>query len=426
MVRYRETDTRVVPGGGFYRYTWRPNTAAVGTWGDCTDVEDGWDTENPFVLNRYLRQCSTLDGVISANRWCEGFILLAPGHLATPSADKYTVDPDWVDLAWNARAFTNPQRPAVNLPAILGEASDIPGMLADLPLLLGNQGRRLLSRAGRPALRRPDHLFGGKRTLSGRRAQAKRIWAAARQSASETGSQYVGSQFGWKPLVADLTKLLNLQREIAQQLRMLLRLAEGRSIRKRMMLPTTSATDTFSMVTESAYAVIRSQVTEIYRVESWVTSRWAPTVFTRHMIPDLSDAEGLTALAMRLATGMTRMGLMQAWWELLPWSWLVDWWYDIGRILAALGNSLFLSLESLSYQRTSQATRYYAHGAIPSGHAFSGGPDEQRHTRLFRKDLRPYLVLTPPPPISLPLLTGRQLGILAGLCSQAQSKGFRR
>jgi hypothetical protein len=424
MTRYRSYDRRVnVPSQVVKNGAPASWDQFIGEYGSCEDVEDGWDKENPFLLDRRRRNMILYNGVKASNYKVTNYALTALRISAIPSADKYAVDPNWSDLAFQARANTNPQKPGINLPAFLGEGLSIPPMLMDLPLLLCGAGKRFLKRAGRPARKPPQGLYQGASTAG----KVAKGLAAARHAAAETGSQYVGAQFGWKPLVGDLMAMLDLQRSIARQLELLLRLLDGRSIRSRMILPTTSKTDTGSGIVESYMWISNATWTDVYRIKEWVTSRWAPTFVTRYLLPDLSDSEALIGLAMRLATGMTRMGLMQALWELLPWSWLFDWWFNFGRLLAGLGNSLALQLESLSFQRTSRVTRYYAVTSLPSWiTSSSGGPNEFSHLRLYRKDLRPYLVLSPIPAPTLPLLTGRQCGILGGLLAQAQSTGFRR
>jgi hypothetical protein len=418
-IRSRAFDQRTSSTGSFKKTPLQAvvfRTVSLGNTGACTDVSPGWGSENALTVDKWYRSVSQLTGAYSTSLYCTD---LSPTHQsssAIPDAEGGMVDPDWVDLAFDAAAASNPQKPAINLPAFLGESADIPSMLADIPRLIFGQGRRLLSAAGRGA-----HTYSPKILLDPRAIQR-----AARRSASEAGSQYVGLQFGWKPLIGDLTRMLELQRALAQQLGFLLRLKQGRSVKRRVSLPTVSRTATSYVTAESQFRLLHAHVTDVYRSISWITARWAPTVLTDYLIPDLSDAKGLTALAARLATGMTRMGLMQAWWELLPWSWLIDWWFNLGRLLAVVGNSLALQLVSLCYMRTSYVTRYYAYSDLPEWITLSGGPDALRHVRKMRKDLRPYLVLTPPPPISLPLFSGRQMGILGGLLAQAQSKGFRR
>lgn len=426
--RLRQYDQRSSSGSRTEYYNAYESTALLGASGTCDDVVDNWEADNPLDINHYYVDAHRLNGTSEYSPlWgiskfsFSGWPLDYEAYASLPSPDMHTVNPDWAQLAWQGAAFMNPQAPAINLPAILGESRDIPGMLSDLPRLLGERGRGALKAAGRPARRAPRIKPTGK-------ARAAAIWAAARTAAAESGSQYVGTQFGWKPMVQDLATLCELSAAIAQQLEWLLRLMQGRTIRRRMSLPgQDTATDSGELHLHTMRATVMGRYTDVFRVKSWMTARYAATPFlTASILSGANTPEGMVDLAMRLATGMTTMGLMQAWWELMPWSWLIDWWYNVGRILAALGNSLALRLVSLCYMRTSMISRYYSISSVtPSWASVSGSPTCRR-VRRWRKPMLSYMASAPPLVSSLPVLTGRQSGILGGLLAQAQHGGLRR
>lgn len=416
--RTRTFDRRVQSSGTYTKYgtTYKP-LRLLGESGKCTDVKPGWGADNALLVEYWRRECATFTGS-TANLSVDKLVMTLPGTSAYPVADAHCPIENWTELAFDGAARSNPQRPSVNLPAFLGESMDIPAMLMDLPKLLHTQGLSLLQQAMRPAVKRPKKL--------GKLGKAGKVLAAARKLGAEAGSQYVGAQFGWKPLIGDLTLMLDLQGSIAQHLGWLIGLKNGRSIKRRIRLKTTSVTVTGNGLLESAAFLAAGNWTTVYRYERWITARWAPTpVLTDLLIPELSDAQGLVNLAMQLSTGMTRMGLMQAWWELLPWSWLYDWWFNFGQLLAIVGNSLALRLVSLCYMRTSRASRYYAVSSKPDWLHPDGGQTYDISIRKYRKDIRPYLALLPTVS-TLPVLSGRQAGILTGLLAQYQSKGLHR
>jgi hypothetical protein len=393
-----------------------------GRQGDCSDVTGLRDTDNPFYLNVWDREFPICSGDLVVGRWTytqvRNYVLTAFNE-PIPNAEAKAPTMDWPELAWKARQFTDPQRPVMSLPQFIGEAGDLPGMLMSVPELLMKRGRQAAEAVGRRTRPRPRRLPPN--------AKPPSVWGAARdaarQTAGDVGSQYVGAQFGWAPVMRDLEALLALSRAIAQRLEWLLRLLQGYSIRRRMMLPNFfEPVFVKNRMLNSAHFTVYGEHVDMYRVKHWVTSRWGLSALVGEApLPSLDDPDGLIALAARLATGMNKNGLWEAWWELLPWSWLIDWWFNIGRLLAALlPGALWLNLESLCYCRTCQVQRFYTVTSHPNWLTFSGPPARTLHVAKWRKDIKPFLSMEfmRGPTLGFPDLNPGQWAILAGLLAQ--------
>jgi len=218
--------------------------------------------------------------------------------------------------------------------------------------------------------------------------------------------------------------MLGLQQAIKANLELILRLLQGRAIKRRVRLPTQrKAVSTGPAITHSMGAMVYHSGLTTYWRESWVTARWAPTFFTNWLLP--VDPDDIVGAAMRLASGMTSVGLFAAWWELLPWSWLVDWWANIGRYLAVYGNSFALRLSSLCYMQTDRSTRYWMLSSAPSWITFTGPGDWVSTEVKTRIPLLGYMATPLPFPPVLPVLSNRQAGILGGIAEQFQAKYHR-
>lgn len=428
--RFRSFDNREVHTGSvlanlaYYPYTGNLFTydSFHGMHGTCADTIGQRDTDNPLTVSAWEREWPTCSGDLVVGAWTytkvRDYVLTAFNE-AIPNAESKAPTMDWAELAWKARQVTDPQRPVMSLPQFIGESGDLPGLLMSVPELLMKRGRQVAKAYGRRTRPRPRGLLPN--------AAPPSVWGAARDAARQTtgdiGSQYVGSQFGWAPVMRDLEAMLALARAIAQRLDWLLRLLHGYSIKRRMSLSSLfEPVFVKNRMLNSMHFTVYGEHVDMYRVRHWVTARWGlSTLVGEAALPSLDDPDGLIAMAARLATGMNKNGLWEAWWELLPWSWLIDWWFNIGRLLAALlPGALWLNLESLCYCRSCSVQRFYTVTSHPSWLTFSGVPARTRHVVKWRKDIKPYLSMEymRGPTLGFPDLNPGQWAILAGLLAQ--------
>lgn len=423
--RSRSFNETVPMTGTFRRPSLNPDytyyrTVLFGPWGSCNDVVGERDQDNPFELDHSSREFPLYSGDYWYNgnlvREVRNYPMSGPSVAIPNPTSKAPVIEDWAELAWQARQFMDPQRGDMSLPQFIGEAGDLPSLLSSIPELLLKRGRQAARAAGRRCRPRPKSLAPN--------AHPSSVWAAAgralRGAASDVGGQYVGNRFGWRPVMADLAAMLALAASIAKRLDWLLRLLYGRSIRRRMFLSRHFESVTIpNVLMETAAFSAQGQWTDLYRTRHWCTSRWSANALTGvSMIPDLDDPDGLILLAARLATGMNAKGIWDAWWELLPWSWLIDWWFNIGRLWSALlPGALHLKLDSLCYCRTCTIQRFGTVTTIPGWLEAVGPPIRLARTHKWRKDLMPYLSMDymRGPALCFPALRPGQWAILAGL-----------
>lgn len=399
-------------------------TRLTGAWGNVTDVVGERDQDNPFDLNYWHRDILIANGEYYGY---SGLVHQVTNYgitgttVAIPNATGRAPIVDYAELAWRARQFTDPQRPMMSLPQFIGEAGDLPSLLKSIPELLMLRGRAVAKRFGRKTRPRPKNLAPDAKPSSVM-AVANSITAPSRRVLADTGSQYIAGQFGWAPTVRDLAAMLALAQALKQYLAMLLDLLHGRTIKRRMKLPNLfDVVVTPNRYLETFAFIAKGEYVDHWRTDHWVTARWGATpLFTAGVLPDCDDPDDIIGLAYRLMTGMNKNGWYEAWWELLPWSWMMDWWFNIGRLWAALiPGALYLQLESLCYCRTCKFTRNFVVTQHPYWITFSGG-GKLVHKHKYRKDIRPYLSMDymRGPPLVFPDLKPGQWAILAGLLAQ--------
>jgi hypothetical protein len=194
----------------------------------------------------------------------------------------------WSQLKTKAMALMNPSKPAVDLPVFLWEFKDFPRMLQQLGRVLNRQVK-----------------------------------------ASDVAGGYVAWSFGWAPLISDVGKLLNLSKLINDRARYLERLADRKGVRRKLGKHgpfTTTLSDRVYLghIPGEWYRASRKVVEE---GEYWASGK----LNLKGALPTGFDERRWQAARAALGLNLSAASL----WEALPWSWLIDYFSNVGDILDA-------------------------------------------------------------------------------------------
>jgi hypothetical protein len=150
--------------------------------------------------------------------------------------------------------------------------------------------------------------------------------------------QYLGVKFGWMPLVDDLSKLLDFQSHVLKRTAELYNLYYNESgLRRRLQFSnsTTNSTATHLFgITPSVYGTTTISITD--QVETWGSINWRPTALP----PGHSNDQRWNGLARRLVGGMTPEGLAKGLWDVIPWTWMLGWFTNVGKYALAYSNTV--------------------------------------------------------------------------------------
>jgi len=390
--RTRTFDARLAVTGVLYtpangRYTWR--TASRGWTGTMTDkVGKPWTDS---VLSASKSECMfpVLSGVRPASEgggFMAGFpIDFRPNPKSALAVYPHPSSSDWTNLGTQICARTNVSTPVVNLPAFIGELKDYRDLtrwenLKHLPNLVRDWGGNLIRKV----------------------AKGNITW-----------------QFALKPMINDVMKMFKFQESCYQRFLYLNRLLDGKSVRRRCTfaqdactIPATSRTTCHSIM-----GSITAYRDCTYTKSSWGTVRWHASAGSSYMPKDVMSQYDLSR---RMYYGITGFNALRTAWELTPWSWFVDWFWDIGSYLDSINNTVPATASGFCYmQTTTSLTSYRAVVASPWIRAV--GPYFERSVVKYRYP--PGLPLSLPPLPSLPALTSRQWSILGSI---AALRGFHR
>lgn len=206
-------------------------------------------------------------------------------------------------------------------------------------------------------------------------------------------------QFGIKPLVSDLMKLLNFQDEFTKRERELKALASG-GLRCKRSLWNGSGREIYNATVRSSYPTATGRVLYDTTEDVWGFCRWTPSA----SMPTTPDA--LRNLAKKSVLGLT-FDFASAW-ELIPFSWLIDWCSSAGDYLQASRNIVPCSVGDvliMSRKSTAMSTQitWRAEASLNGGEIWSKYITGKRGKA------------TPTLSAHLPFLSLRQLSILGSI-----------
>lgn len=352
--------------------------AEVGQMGTLDGVVGERDKVNPLSIYTKVRNIPLLEG----EYWDPNGVLqrklvnYPPGHWHTigrdPRLDTGSMShAKLIEYAWKMLAETNPSRPHVSIPTMAAE-------LHELPALVRERGR---------------------------------TWFALAASAN------LASRWGISPFLSDIRKIQSFVRAASQRFCELRNLAAGKTIRKRVQL------DRGDKVSPRLFRYGESEACTFNLWEqhhttwnTWGTVEWKLAPGGRI----LEDAHrGLSfSVDMQLA-GINSHAALATVWELLPWSWLIEWFSNVGDIIAATNNTTNLTWGRMAVMRTSRCTTNFD---LHSRHTWVH-PIGWYHCYSERKERWPTYPAIPFPLPSLPTLDAGKWSILLSLAA-LRSNGY--
>lgn len=277
-------------------------------------------------------------------------------------------------------ARTNPNVPETDIPSFLFES------IRDAPSLIYNTGQTLLGRLG---------------------------------------SSNLNWHFGWKPLLADLKNLITTMEISQKKLRQLQNGANRGALKITASVEAHEATETssyemkisdFGGPFDQAFPEFVDpyvEVTKHTKVERWGKVRYALRDDWIAAWKRLPNDEKLWK-ATRVAFGLHAQN-PAALWEVLPWSWFIDWFAPFQELLATYNN--FVPVQVVNLNLMTQETTTFSFGAIDIPWLEFNAPTTLVRTTKSRDVMSPDGELPNLHKVGVQLLGIRQLGILGSIAA---------
>lgn len=251
-------------------------------------------------------------------------------------------------------ADTNPSRPEVDLPVSIAELGDLP----------------------------------------------KLVWKTGSSLAKDLAKANLSVEFGLKPLISDAKALLDFNGHADRRLNELSALTKHGGSHHHRVICNAEFRD--APVNRGSLGVnhgtLWTQSTGFKK--RWVCIRWVPDHDPRDSVPTKPSR----ASAMRAILGGTIDSATV--WNAMPWSWLIDWYADFGSYLAAKRNIV-------GYKVGQAYTMQHWQTEVFHWRVGGQGSYVPPFSRRINKSRSANTLLSPT--ASVPLLSARQLGILASL-----------
>jgi hypothetical protein len=228
---------------------------------------------------------------------------------------------------------------------------------------------------------------------------------------------YLSWRWAIKPMIGDLRKLLRFQKAVNERLTWLYRLRAGETLRRRVDLGVTSINDSAQSVFIDTTGCWITGTSELrYVRKAWGSAQWK--LLPDSVLPQVGSRE-LNQLAWKTTFGITSHEALATAWELTPWSWLADWFGNVGDVIAATNNSVGCTWGHVCYMRTLNARRVVKYNTTQSDADQLAALNGQEYYALtVRKERYVVAPVLPLPVPQLPILTNGQWSILAALAAQ--------
>jgi len=249
------------------------------------------------------------------------------------------------------------------------------------------------------------------------------------------GNEYLNIEFGSLPFVRDLQQVYQLMKNVDKKMAQIVR-DNGRGVRRKAVLSDTSTVQLlragsvaarFLFVFEQpALGSSFTPSTTTYQEFRTTTEKvWFSAAY-RYWIPDVTSWGWNTRARLALFGALPTPELL---WEVMPWSWLIDWFSNVGDVVAnvstnAVDNLTFLysfimretKVEHVGISITSIAPKDQVYNILTGdidhcpGYNHEFRSVEVTHIKRRLGGGNPFGL-----GVQLPSLSGRQLAILAAL-----------
>lgn len=212
-------------------------------------------------------------------------------------------------------------------------------------------------------------------------------------------------QFGFKPLADDLLKLVNFSDQVKNRVKEIERLKSGRGLRRTIALGSLASFEkVISLGSITVHTVNRSFTspsgTNKTNLDIGAHCRWKPGIDVRRLDP------GVMSVTARKAVLGLKYDFVTAW-ELIPWTWLLDWGGTVSDYLKAYRNIVPAVLSESSVTRHTRTVLTRVTNTTSVGQVTS--------PFVFVQDNKMRNLTSIAPIAHFPFLSGKQMGILASL-----------
>lgn len=182
------------------------------------------------------------------------------------------------------------------------------------------------------------------------------------------GSTYLNSKFGWEAMFRDVKTLTTITVQIEKRLKEFKSLQKRGGLRRKITIGNTNPAPIIEPsrgLSTDYTAAAYYHVTHLFHERVWGTVRWRP-VFGSNLNETIDKLADLNYAA-RVVLDLDRLPDPSTLWEMIPFSWMVDYFTNFGEILTALENNAQVEPYDICIMRERTTTSTYVPISIASG-----------------------------------------------------------
>lgn len=334
---------------------------------ECFDEVGLFEEDNLLEINKYRMLAGTYSGNNGTYYRDQGWELVIP--VFSPLAAG-TPSPSLNAMMSDAVNRSAPYTPSVDVVGSLLQLKDFKSVPKDL------------KRAG-------DSIRSGK----------------PGEIARSAASGHLAWQFGIAPLISDIQKVLNFQKTVESRMNMLRNMSSPKGASKSVTTYRDQSPDSYQgrgYFADHYGAVAQYDLYFRSTRKSWGSTRWVipPNNLPRYGSPEYAS------LARRLAFSTMPFSTM---WELLPWTWIIDWFTNIGDFIGSTNNVIGAHATRMCIMEyTKTIAVVYPIGDARGFHPLEASLETKKRTPISFTY----------PEVHLPIITGGQMATLTSLFTQ--------
>lgn len=169
-------------------------------------------------------------------------------------------------------------------------------------------------------------------------------WKSVVDGARKTAGNYLSSEFGWKPVISDISNVMIARERARAAIRQYVR-DSGRTVRRQYDFGVQESTQITTVATDvlPSARVSTAEMTEhftprgnVIRERKTLVHRWFSGAFTYHLPLD-DSLRGFLSESDLQDEGLVNFDLTpETLWNVAPWSWAVDWIVPVGDYISNL------------------------------------------------------------------------------------------
>lgn len=288
-------------------------------------------------------------------------------------------------------AQANPSRPYVDSMIFVGELRDFPRM-------------------GKDIWHQANRLYKGMSRRMSHRERLDRAFKNAMREVGHADEHFVANQFGWLPFVNDVMKYTEVGDVVEKRFRQLKNMQRTGSSSRNVTIENLGSNSTSTIPLDTVWYSLDATLKRAYSTKVWGSGKF---ILEENSPIRKADDQELMHLARKAVMGLHVDGSTA--WNLMPWSWLIDWGTNVGDLIESSRNIIGAKSSGSVCVMTRQSYATEIRMKVPPGQTKIRGGNALGYVLSRKREVfKTGFIL---PEMGVQILNARQSAILGSLAT---------